>query len=390
MASTQIYVAHGGPNQLQLRERVVVPTGPTGYSGYTGFSGPTGYTGFTGPTGFTGYTGFTGPTGQPGSAASTGATGFTGYTGFTGPTGPAGFSTNTGATGPTGYTGYTGYTGPIGVTGPTGSNSDVTQTLSFEAYPDQSGSPTEMFFTGDRSTELSSQTGDVSTAFGVRNNHVVILVNSITTGGDIVFTGTSLSETTAVPVTSDTETITVDTSTAQYYQTTKKWWDISSIDITSGTISNINYDVLVVGYADVGNRNFVIDGYRVEALAGSSGNSTDMTFIIEKVVDEGSGKMSFIDLENITADNSIDSITDNLRTGLNDRSYTVTSPAEVWADSTTIVLKQGDFDTYFTLNENTILSADKDEGIIIRITGNTLGSPSGTSYVRLQLRYRLL
>lgn len=43
---------------------------------------------------------------------------------------------------------------------------------------------------------------------------------------------------------------------------------------------------------------------------------------------------------------------------------------------------------FFTSDEN-IIEATKSEGLIIRITGNTLGQPNGTPYVKLLLIYYL-
>ena len=96
-------------------------------------------------------------------------------------------------------------------------------------------------------------------------------------------------------------------------------------------------------------------------------------------------------IENITIDNGAGTngvITDNLRSGPSDRSYAMTG-GELWADTTYYVIKQGDFNTYFTMDQNVIEGSTKDEGIIVRITGNTLGAPQGTDYQRVQIRYSL-
>ena len=45
----------------------------------------------------------------------------------------------------------------------------------------------------------AAETGDVTVDFPVSNQHAYIYVNSITTGGDIVITGTTLNEGTQVP-----------------------------------------------------------------------------------------------------------------------------------------------------------------------------------------------
>ncbi len=197
----------------------------------------------------------------------------------------------------------------------------------------------------------TGETGDVATDWPVSNQHIWILVNSITTGGDIVITGTSLSEGTAVPTAADTETITVDTSTGQYYQSSKKWWEITNIDITTGTIVSIDYDYGIVGYPDAGNRDFKILGYRIDAYAQS--DIADFSLVMNKVQDDGGKKMSIVPLEDYGVDsgNAGDQLIDNLRTGLDDRSY---NPAvgNIWENNTNLTFKQLDFDTYFTSDEN--------------------------------------
>ena len=64
---------------------------------------------------------------------------------------------------------------------------------------------------------------------------------------------------------------------------------------------NINYDLFTLGYTDIGNRNFNIVGYRGEfrSREGGGGNKSNMVLKITKVQDDGNGKMSLIDMENI-------------------------------------------------------------------------------------------
>jgi hypothetical protein len=234
----------------------------------------------------------------------------------------------------------------------------------------------------------NGQTGDVATDFPVSNQHAYIYVNSITTGGDIVITGTILSEGTAVPSAGVTETITVDTSTDQYYQTSRKWWEITNIDITSGTIVSINYDYGVVGYPDMGNRNFKLIGYRVDAYA--SLDTADFRIIIYKVQDDGSKKMSLVTIENMGVDSGSagDQIIDGIRTGADDRTL---NPAvgNIWLNNTNLVFKMLDFDTYFSSDENIFESATKDEGYIIRIEGAPTGGISGVDFISLELFYKI-
>lgn len=264
-------------------------------------------------------------------------------------------------------------------------DSESVQSMWFSVFPDQSAYPSLIYLTGIFEEVANNVNSDYVTAFGVGNNHISILIKSITTGGIITIKGTSLSEETAVPVPLDTEDIVVDTTLNQYYQTHKKWLEITKIDVSNTT--GIVYDIVNLGYSDIGNRDFTINGYRIEAHA--RGNACDLRFVIEKIQDDGFGKMSIIKLEDIKIDNNVNGIIDNLRVAPNSRSYTMSGGvgSEIWKDGSTMVLKQGDFDTYFTLNKNRILSSSKDEGVIIKIIGDPLGAPQGTDYVRIQIRY---
>ena len=177
--------------------------------------------------------------------------------------------------------------------------------------------------TGSFVTKASGVTGDDATDYAISNQHVWILINSVTgadSTGTITVTGTSLSESTAVPVPGDTEEITIDSTSGVYYQTNKKWWEITNIAI-SGDISAINYDHGSLGYPDLGNRNFKILGYRMDAFA--SGNTPDLRIIISKVNDLGNNRVELVDLEDIGVDSGAaeNQIVDHIRTGGNDRSF---------------------------------------------------------------------
>lgn len=347
--NSELRIRKAGPNSLSMRELLYNEV-PAGYTGPTGATGPTGIAGF---------------------STNTGATGPTGSTGYTGPTGASGSATNTGATGPI---------------GPTGAIEPIIQSMWFTGFPQQTSNLNEIVFTGLEENEFSSVTGDFTTRYGVRGNHVSILVNSITTGGVLTVTGTSIPEDTAVPMAGDTESITVTSTAGIRYQTIKKWLEVSSINVTSGTITGINYDIITLGYTDIGNQDFQLVGYRLEAEAGRTGDSTDLTFYINRVKDLGSKMYEIFPIENITLDNATNSITDNLRSGPDDRSFTCTPPAELWKDDTHITIKQTDFTTYFGA-ESIVHASDADEGIIVYVTGNNLGYPDGTDYIRIQLRY---
>lgn len=247
---------------------------------------------------------------------------------------------------------------------------------------------TDVNISGEFRTVAANQVGDYATDFAVDNNHIFLLVHSLTGSGVVTITGTSINETSGVPVAADTETITVDTGGEQYYQSAKKWWEVTNIDIPAG-ITIIDYDIGVVGYADHGNADFKITGYRLESLA--QGVNPDLRFQLIKVNDDGSGKMSISFLEDIGVDADAvgNQIIDGLRTGGDDRSYNPTV-GSVWGDGTMLVFKQGDFDTYFASDENVFESSTKDEGFILHFEGAPSGGITNADFVTLDLRYQLL
>lgn len=219
---------------------------------------------------------------------------------------------------------------------------------------------------GELREVTTGETGDYATDFAVTNHHVYLYVNSITGSGDVTITGASNSESTGVPVGADTETLTVDTA-LKYYQTDKKWIEVTNIDIPAG-ISAINYDVGVVGYVDLGNTDFKIIGFRLDATA--QGTDADMAFQIIKVQDDGSKKMTLPYLENMAIDSGNGGVqwVDNLRTGGDDRSYTP-AVVQIWGNNTVLNFKTLNFDDYFSANQNHLYCSSLHEGYILRIEG---------------------
>lgn len=239
--------------------------------------------------------------------------------------------------------------------------------------------------TGEVRVISAGETTDYATDFGAQNQHIYILVNSITTGGDIVVTGTSLSESTAVPVVGDTETIPVDTTTNQYYQSDKKWLEITNIDVSSGSIVGINYDVGIVGYIDLGNIDFTVVGYRAEFKTTTA--IGDVRLRIRKIQDDGLKKMSIVPIEDFGFDSTVGngSYYDHIRSGANDRSYLSGSdlaPADVM-----VVFKMGDFNTYFSNDENILECSSKAEGLVIDFLGEPSAGISAIDHCTLSIYY---
>lgn len=242
----------------------------------------------------------------------------------------------------------------------------------------------EVPLTGTFREIAAGATTDITTPFAIGNQHLYIYVNSLTGSGNVAISGAQLSEDSSVQDSTGVEVITIDQA-GTYYQTNFKWWEVLSIELPPG-ISAINFNYGVVGYPDMGNRNFSIIGYRCDAY--SQKDTADFSIIINRVKDEGSKKMSIVQLEDFGVDSEGDGIVDNLRTGIYDRSY-LPNVETVWPNNTVLTLKQLDFNTYFTSEENDILSKSKDEGFYIRIEGQG-GGISEVDYVTLYLYYELL
>ena len=212
---------------------------------------------------------------------------------------------------------------------------------------------------------------DVTTDFALANQHLYIDVQTVTTGGPIVITGASVDEASGVVTDADTETITITDDNARLYQTDKKWLEITNIDVETGAIVSVDFDYGVMGYMDLGNRNFSVLGFRAEFEA--DGATPDIQLRIRKIQDEGAGRFTIVTMEAIGFDATVGNgvIDDNKRTTTDDRSFTL--GATLAADGQMVVLKTTDYKTFFTADENIIEGASKAEGIIV----DYLGSPSG-------------
>jgi hypothetical protein len=307
---------------------------------------------------------------------------------MTGKTGATGVTGVRGRTGATGFTGFTGFTGPIGPTGPTKAVSGTlqySQTLS--ALP---GSPTQYFLTGEqRSVTTNVTTASYTTDFGAYNNHVLITLNSFVATGavSIQVSGTSISESSGVPLASQSETIAVDAGDSpKTYQTIKKWLLIT--DITINNTSSQDFDIDVLGYIDFLNQNVKIDGYRAEILGDNNSSTADITLIMQ-VISQSGAVTTLTDIENIEVDGTTGNgtVVDNERSGAFDRSFTMTG-ADLWPTNTTYVLKQTDFNTYFTSNQNYVYGSSNG-GLIAKVTSSSFGS-NGPQTVSLTIFYTVL
>lgn len=217
----------------------------------------------------------------------------------------------------------------------------------------------------------NTQSANVTTDFSLANQHLYIDVQTVTTGGVITVTGASIDESTGVVTDDDTEDITITSENGVLYQTDKKWWEVTTIDVETGDIDTIDFDYGVVGYLDMGNKNFKIHGFRADFEA--DGATPDIMLRIRKIQDEGSKVFTVVTMEEIGFDATVGNgvIDDNKRTAGDSRAFTM--GATLLADGQMLCLKNLDYNTFYTADENILESATKAEGIIV----DFIGSPSG-------------
>lgn len=280
--------------------------------------------------------------------------------------------------------------GDQGPQGPTGPSGTTLSTLQYDINLDIRAIGNEFYFAGVYDQQATGESGDYSTGFAVYNNHVYLDITGGSTTGSpsVTITGTSISESTAIPVSNDTETINLGTNVIGKYQTIKKWYLVTNISFTN--VTNSNYSIYRLGYIDFLNTNIKITGYRLEVLGDNNSANSDITLEIIKVAN--GANVDLINLENITIDgnggsNNTGEIVDTKRST---RSYTMPSGTNLWPSGTDFVLKQTDFDTYFTSDENHILGSNN-EGILLKISSTSdFDSGNAPRYASVYIYYQNL
>lgn len=239
---------------------------------------------------------------------------------------------------------------------------------------------------GDFENVTSGQTSDFTNTRSYGNKRFRLIVNSITTGGDVIITGTSINSKTGLKTTSDTETITIDTTVSQTYVTDKSWTEIDNIDVDTNT-TGINYDAGIDGSDTFFGTNFRITGYKFDAL--SNGATSDFRLRIRKYSRTIGKKRTLVELEDIGIDSTGGNGTevDGLRTGIDDRSYTYSATA--FPDDRQQGLMQNDFDTYFTSDEN-IVYGSKEEGLLVQVRGQGQSAMTNIESFRFTLKYQTI
>jgi len=260
-----------------------------------------------------------------------------------------------------------------------------TKSMAFPLALSGKGPSGSILFVGELRTVTTGETTDYATDFAVYSQHICLNVTALTGSGSVVVTGTSLPEADGIPVTSDTETITVNATGR--YQTDKKWWEVTNIDAIVSGITAITYDIEVCGYLDWGNESTSVIGFRLDGVM--DGASPDLSLRIRKIQDDGSKKMTIVPMEDIGFDlgGGAAGIVDNLRTAGDDRSYTSATLIGGGGTDININLKALDYNTYFSSDEN-IIEGAKAEGIIIDLRGQpTSGGITTMDRITLILYY---
>ena len=242
---------------------------------------------------------------------------------------------------------------------------------------------TKLTWLGEQRVEASAQSGTYVTDFACNNQHAAINVLSLTGSGTVIFTGVSMSESSGLPVSGVTESFLVDATGR--YQTSKKWLEITNIEIPVG-ITAISYDVGVLGYFDMQNSNFKVISLRVDMTSG--GVNANLSLKLIKVQDDGNNKISLVTIEHIGVNGTTKSVVDEVRAGADDRSYT--SSATLWVNGTNFCIKQSDYDEYFLNDENVMLAASKGEGFIVELEGTNGGNINNVVMLNLHLGLKLI
>ena len=262
---------------------------------------------------------------------------------------------------------------------------------------ERSDFPEPFYIAGVFSDVSSNETTNYNTVFSARNNHILLTVNSITPSDvnlqcSIKVTGTKISESNKIAVPNFTETITFDATNNTKYQTLAKFYDITLISINhvNSNINSINYNIDVLGYVDFLNSNVKITGYRSEILGDLNSGNADIRLSLIRIK-QNDPVTTLLNIEDIEIDGNFEGsnkgkIIDYQRTGSYNRTYEVTSGADLWPSKSYFVLKMTDFNTYFTNQENYI-EGGNNEGILIKIDSSNLGPNNGPRFINIQVYY---
>lgn len=247
------------------------------------------------------------------------------------------------------------------------------------SYALKGSMPTPAFLIGIDTSIVAGLTASDANERMIANNHLRIIVNSLTGSGTVVVTGDSISEPSGAVSLADTEDIVIDATGD--YQSTKKWWRITSVVIPGG-ISAINYDLGRIGYGDMANTNFLMQGYRLE-VTPTNATLIDFQLQILKVQDDGDKKMTLVAVEDVSFSGTTPWLVDTKRgnRGSSGGPNYTTATSTPYTVEEPFVFKMTDFCTYFSSDENVFKCQTRDEGFIIKVTWDNV------DYMTLVIRF---
>ena len=209
-------------------------------------------------------------------------------------------------------------------------------------------------------------------------HHIQINVTKLTGTGKVTITGAKINPITKTVDEQGMESFIIDEICS--YFTINKWYNIISI-IFDSDIKEIEYDINLLNYFNKDATNIEIVGVNIDITRTPSStfrlkSRKILQLEIYKIKDNGNNKFNKQIIEDITIEKY--KLTDNLRTGEHNRGVTA-----LFLDNTIPnTLTFDDYISYFKSTENYIDSCNKNEGIIIKLTWETI------DVVNLLLKYR--
>ena len=227
-------------------------------------------------------------------------------------------------------------------------------TLSFElsTKSNMSTSP----FVADLAGVLDSVvalTQDLNTVLQMQGGHALIDVTGFIPGvptREITLQGSSIVGVTFVPVVGDTEVISIpEPAQTRTYKSSKRWIQLTSvISSTAGLTTNppsVLYAFAPLQLPD----DIKVTGYEFEAVCANISNTGNVGLGIYKTTDDTLPTRFY--LEDIVMDNGVPgsvppAVTDSVRTGPDDRSYTGPLNSRLFTGNRKNVYQQLDFNEY--------------------------------------------
>lgn len=229
-------------------------------------------------------------------------------------------------------------------------------------------------------TTLTSYTSTLGMSMNCR---MVFQINSITGSDSVTLRGASMDQTTGIVTDPDTDSITIDST--GYWFSNKYFFSglyhgaDPEIEFGAG-ITAVNYYVLAIEpYVISATSDVTITGY--EYIAPTYSSTVDPIVNIKVIKNVSGNKYDVVTLEELGVNGSGDDYVDNLRAGADDRNLSGYSGYMLNSTTQAIRLRQDDFNSYFTSNENVVPAGD---GICIYLTGDSSG-PSGAEVGKLRL-----